>query len=101
MRATVIRKKRNLEKSPSPVAPSRLQTLCVLRCIYVETKKTPHPGWSIGETAAGRSWVVSGSNGENTVNATGRTQAEAWARACDQAAAVGMLATPRPGEGDQ
>jgi hypothetical protein len=45
---------------------------------------------------AGRTWIVRGSNGENTIKATGRTQAEAWQRACEPAAAVGMLAGPEP-----
>jgi hypothetical protein len=55
-------------------------------------------GWSIGETCAGRTWLVCGTNGENIIDARGRTQAEAWARACEEAAAVGMLAPPRPGD---
>jgi hypothetical protein len=49
-------------------------------------------GWSVGETGTAGGWFVSGTNGENAVNARGRTQAEAWHRACEQAAAVGMLA---------
>ena len=48
-------------------------------------------GWSVGETGTAGGWFVSGTNGENAVNARGRTQAEAWHRACEQAAAVGML----------
>jgi hypothetical protein len=57
-------------------------------------------GWSVGDTRAGRTWCVSGTNGENVIFATGRTQQEAWARACEQAAEVGMLAPPRPGDDD-
>jgi hypothetical protein len=56
-------------------------------------------GWSIGETVASGTWIVSGANGENRIHATGATQAEAWRNACDQAAAVGMLAPSRPGDG--
>jgi hypothetical protein len=48
-------------------------------------------GWSVGETAFGRLWVVDGLNGENAIRAEGATQAEAWHRACDQAQAVGQL----------
>jgi hypothetical protein len=50
--------------------------------------------WSVGETsfvgAAGECWQVSGVNGENQVRAQGRTQAEAWWNACQQAEALGM-----------
>jgi hypothetical protein len=52
-------------------------------------------GWSIGETGTATRWIVSGANGENLIQSEGRTQAEAWARACEQARAVGMLAPPR------
>jgi hypothetical protein len=38
---------------------------------------------------------VTGANGENRLYAEGATQSEAWWRACEQAAAVGMLALPR------
>jgi hypothetical protein len=52
-------------------------------------------GWSVGDvrllTAEGAVWWVTGSNGENAIRAEGRTQAEAWARACEQAKALGML----------
>jgi hypothetical protein len=50
------------------------------------------PGWSVGETGTATCWLVCGANGENLISAGGRTQAEAWHRACEQAAAVGMLA---------
>ena len=56
-------------------------------------------GWSVGDTAFGPEHAlvgyVSGSNGENAVNAQGRTRAEAHWRACIQAREVGMLAPPR------
>ena len=48
-------------------------------------------GWSIGEVGTTRGWLVTGTNGENVIRAVGRTQAEAWSLACEQAAAVGML----------
>jgi hypothetical protein len=53
----------------------------------------------VGETAvhgaAGILWAVSGTNGENAIDARGTSQDEAWWRACEQARAVGMLA-PEP-----
>jgi hypothetical protein len=53
-------------------------------------------GWSIGDVAfrdgaGGLTWIASGSNGENLIRAEGTTRDEAWARAVDQARAVGML----------
>lgn len=49
-------------------------------------------GWSIGETAIGPDqamvWLITGTNGENRIEARGRSQAEA----------VGMLARPKVGE---
>jgi hypothetical protein len=55
--------------------------------------------WSVGEvrilTAEGPLWWVSGTNGEKAVSARGRTQAEAWHRACEQAEAAGMLGKER------
>ena len=48
-------------------------------------------GWSVGDVRTGAEWLVTGSNGENAVNARGRTQAEAWHHACQQAEAAGML----------
>jgi hypothetical protein len=53
--------------------------------------------WSIGDTAfvdvegGGIVHVVIGSNGENQIQAEGKTAAEAWRNALGQAAAVGML----------
>jgi hypothetical protein len=52
-------------------------------------------GWSVGELPTPAGWIVSGVNGENVIEARGRTQAEAWWRACEQARAVGMLACAR------
>ena len=57
------------------------------------------PGWSVGETGSATCWQVSGTNGENAIYAEGRTQAEAWARACERARAVGIPAPPRGDEG--
>jgi hypothetical protein len=53
-------------------------------------------GWSIGDTAfhdgaGGIAWLVSGSNGENLIRAEGASRDEAWARAVEQARALGML----------
>jgi hypothetical protein len=56
--------------------------------------------WSIGETAIGPDhalvWLVTGTNGENCIEARGRSQAEAWYRATMQAEAVGTSAPARP-----
>ena len=49
-------------------------------------------GWSIGEVRHGNRWLVTGSNGENLIHASGTTAEEAWQVASQQAAAVGMLA---------
>jgi hypothetical protein len=54
-------------------------------------------GWSIGDVGTATRWLVSGTNGENLIRAEGKSRAEAWWRACEQAAAVGMLAPPREG----
>jgi hypothetical protein len=56
-------------------------------------------GWSVGEIATATRWLVSGANGENQIQAGGANQAEAWHTACEQAAAVGMLAPARPDAG--
>jgi hypothetical protein len=53
-------------------------------------------GWSVGEIATATRWLVTGTNGENELRAEACGQAEAWHRACEQAAAVGMLAPARP-----
>ena len=55
-----------------------------------------HAGWSIGEAGGAAVWIVTGTNGENMIRAEGCSQAEAWWRACEQAAVVGMLAPARP-----
>jgi hypothetical protein len=54
-------------------------------------------GWSVGDYGTATRWFVSGSNGENLLYAEGRARDEAWWRAGEQAAAVGMLAPPRSG----
>ena len=52
-------------------------------------------GWSIGHTGSATLWLVSGSNGENAISATGKGLAEAYWRACVQAREVGLLAPVR------
>jgi hypothetical protein len=51
-------------------------------------------GWTIGDVAAltntGQVWIVTGTNGENQIEARGATQGEAWHNALLQAEAVGM-----------
>src|SRR4051794_15195647 len=58
-------------------------------------------GWSIGDIASGPEhalvWLVTGTNGENRIEAHGRSQSEAWWRACEQARSVGMLAPTQGG----
>jgi hypothetical protein len=51
-------------------------------------------GWSVGDYGTATLWIVSGRNGENLLYAEGGTRAEAWWRACEQAASVGMLSPP-------
>ncbi len=52
-------------------------------------------GWSVGDVGTATRWVVSGTNGENLVHTEASGRAEAWHRASEQAAAVGMPAPPR------
>jgi hypothetical protein len=59
-------------------------------------------GWTVGNVAVhggfGVVWTVTGSNGENRIEARGSTQLEAWHNALLQAAAVGWrasFATPK------
>jgi len=46
-------------------------------------------GWSVGEVATAGEWIITGTKGENVLEARGRVQAEAWGRACEQARVVG------------
>ncbi len=48
-------------------------------------------GWSIGYVSFGPLWLVSGTNGENVIQAYGKSLDEAYWRACEQAREVGML----------
>jgi hypothetical protein len=43
-------------------------------------------GWRVGETGGPSPWLVTGTNGAHTIHAEGRTQCEAWWRACLQPA---------------
>ena len=52
-------------------------------------------GWSMGDVGTSAGWLVTGTNGENAIEARGSTQAEAWHQACLQAEAVGMLSRER------
>src|SRR5262245_3155322 len=51
-------------------------------------------GWFVGElrvlTAEGRAWRVSGTNGENAIDARASARAEAWQRAVESARSLGM-----------
>jgi hypothetical protein len=44
----------------------------------------------VGEVRTAAAWLVSGTNGENVIDARAPAQAEAWRRALAQAEAVGM-----------
>ena len=54
-------------------------------------KRLHRAGWSLGEVTTEDEWIISGTNGENVLEARGPTQTEAWWRACEPARAVGML----------
>jgi hypothetical protein len=51
-------------------------------------------GWTVGDVAAladtDQVWIVTGTNGENQIEARGATQDEAWHNAVLQAEAMGM-----------
>jgi hypothetical protein len=51
-------------------------------------------GWTVGDVAvhgeSGLVWVVTGTNGENRIEARGASQDEAWRHAVLQAEAMGM-----------
>ncbi len=53
-------------------------------------------GWAVSdvlvETADGPAWIVTGSDGANSVRAIGETQTEAWLQALEQAEAAGIAA---------
>ncbi|MBV8606273.1 MAG: hypothetical protein JO034_02280 [Singulisphaera sp.] len=60
-------------------------------------------GWNVGGTTffdiedGGPVWVVTGTNGENTIRAEGATCAEVWRHPLDRASADGILpGWPRP-----
>jgi hypothetical protein len=50
-------------------------------------------GWTVSdtfvETADGPAWIVTGTDGANTLHAIGETQTEAWLQALEQAEAAG------------
>ena len=52
-------------------------------------------GWSVGHVRIGPAhapvWQVQGTNGENQLVAYGRTLADAYHKACEQARTLGML----------
>ncbi len=60
-------------------------------------------GWSVGDAAFGPEhalmWLVTGNKGENAIQASRGTRAEAYWNACVQAREVGMLARAAP-DGD-
>jgi hypothetical protein len=52
-------------------------------------------GWSVGDARIiprhGPAWWVTGTNGENAIEARAAMQGEAWLQAVEQARALGML----------
>lgn len=49
-------------------------------------------GWTCGDARlADGCWLVTGRNGENWLRVEGKSQAEAWRRACQFAESMGML----------
>jgi len=56
-------------------------------------------GWTVGDVAVygpeGIRWLVTGTNGENRIEARGASQEEAWHRTVEQAEAVGMARPSR------
>ena len=51
-------------------------------------------GWTVSdtfvETADGPAWIVTGTDGANSLRAIGETQTEAWLQALEQAEAAGI-----------
>ncbi len=51
-------------------------------------------GWTVSdmfvETAEGPAWIVTGTDGANSLRAIGATQTEAWLQALEQAEAAGI-----------
>ncbi len=48
-------------------------------------------GWSCGDVGLAGGWLVTGTNGENVIEARAATQALAWWQACELARLMGML----------
>ena len=48
-------------------------------------------GWSVAEVQTALGWRVTGTRRGTLIETTAPTHLEAWRRACDQAAAAGML----------
>ena len=48
-------------------------------------------GWNLGEVRSESVWSVTGSNGENFIQAKGKTSLQAWQRAIEQARNLGRL----------
>ncbi len=65
----------------------------MMNCHSVDTSFTRlHlAGWTVGETGTAEGWIVDGAKRENRFVAFGKTQAEAWAKAWQEAETLGML----------
>jgi hypothetical protein len=81
-----------LQRRPPARSPIPVVTYRTVDEFFARLRRA---GWSVGDvrvlTAAGPAWLVTGTNGENALSARGRTQGEAWWRACEQAQSLGML----------
>jgi hypothetical protein len=58
--------------------------------IDVAFQRLKAAGWTVGEVASLSRWHVTGANGENQINASAGSQAEAWRIALEQATAEGI-----------
>jgi hypothetical protein len=72
-----------------------IYTTPAARSVLDALERLHRAGWSVGDAQldgpGGRRWVVGGTNGEKAIRAEGRSEAEAWRAAVEQARAVGML----------
>ena len=76
---------------PRRAGDSKGESVNALPSVDESFDRLRRAGWSVGEVATAGEWIVTGTNGENVIDALGETQAEAWWLACEQARAVGML----------
>src|SRR5262245_18630675 len=73
----------DLNVFPSSVSDASLPSSSTFTTLQVPRMASLSVGW----TAGGPTWIVSGANGENRTEARGPSLAEAYWRACQQARA--------------